>query len=108
MGKDDDANEALTLVFRFLDTTNDGDISAKEFQLLLAIWCELWQSMQEFKDLLLKIFRSLEASWRYADIDKNKELNYAEFKKVAEYLDFDGPVKQIFFTWMPMKMIVLL
>ena len=45
-------------VFRYLDTSHDGDISSKEFETLERVWRELQQSMYEFLGFLLRIVKS--------------------------------------------------
>jgi len=94
--QEDQAMEALTMVYRFLDASNDGDISLKEFELLQGIWRELWQSMWEFKNHLLECFGSLENAWLVGDRDDSNMLEYTEFQRLCKFRSFNGPVRQIF------------
>ena len=43
-------NRSVRGVFRYLDTSHDGDISRREFETLERVWRELQQSMYEHLD----------------------------------------------------------
>ncbi|CAK8990587.1 unnamed protein product [Durusdinium trenchii] len=55
--------ETLSSVFRYLDTSHDGDISRKEFETLERVWRELHQSIYELlgRDL---VGRPVRGGWR--------------------------------------------
>lgn len=88
--------DALTLVYRFLDTTTDGDISKKEFEILESIWRELWQSSWELKNHLEERFGSLTEAFEVAVKEDDDHMLLNELEKLASEQHFHGPVKQIF------------
>mmetsp|Transcript_39086 Transcript_39086/g.101018 ORF Transcript_39086/g.101018 Transcript_39086/m.101018 type:complete len:222 (-) Transcript_39086:71-736(-) len=88
--------ELLTSVYRFLDSSNNGEISRREFNLLQAIWSELHQSMVEFRNHVVDCFGSLDEGWEFADANGDGHLEWSEFDALAGVYHFDGPVRQIF------------
>lgn len=88
--------DALTQVYRFLDTTNDGGISKKEFDILESIWRELWQSTWELKMLLQESFGTLQEAFNAIAKEDDEYMLLPELQKLAAIPHFDGPVKQIF------------
>eukprot|EP00929_Paragymnodinium_shiwhaense_P094911 TRINITY_DN5576_c0_g1_i2.p1 TRINITY_DN5576_c0_g1~~TRINITY_DN5576_c0_g1_i2.p1 ORF type:complete len:1720 (-),score=341.75 TRINITY_DN5576_c0_g1_i2:98-5257(-) len=88
--------DALTQVYRYLDTTNDGDISKKEFETLEAIWREMWQSMFELKTLLCDCLGGLTEVWQAFDREDEDHMVFAEFEKLVLMANYDGPTRQIY------------
>jgi len=88
--------EQLTIVYRFLDTSNDGEISRKEFDALERIWKELHQSMVEFKNDMVTCYGSLGEAYEQADEDNSDALSYDELLVLVKATRFVGPVKHIF------------
>jgi len=88
--------EALSSVFRYLDTSHDGDISSKEFETLERVWRELQQSMYELKRDLTVFYGSLQTAFEAIDLDESGAISFEEFKKCVAATHFDGPVQEIF------------
>eukprot|EP00931_Biecheleriopsis_adriatica_P056620 TRINITY_DN33555_c0_g1_i1.p1 TRINITY_DN33555_c0_g1~~TRINITY_DN33555_c0_g1_i1.p1 ORF type:complete len:1653 (+),score=370.35 TRINITY_DN33555_c0_g1_i1:89-5047(+) len=93
---DEKQHHALSEVYRFLDTSNDGDISRKEFENLDRVWRELQQTMYEFKHVMERYYGSLEQAYESIDTNRNGEMSFHEFKQCVELTDFIGPVEQIY------------
>mmetsp|Transcript_78708 Transcript_78708/g.138856 ORF Transcript_78708/g.138856 Transcript_78708/m.138856 type:complete len:1576 (+) Transcript_78708:47-4774(+) len=88
--------EQLSSVYRFLDSSNDGEISRKEFDALERIWKELHQSMYEFKKDMETCYGTLSSAYETADEDGSDALSFEEFTILVQATRFDGPIKQIF------------
>jgi len=88
--------EVISSVFRYLDTSHDGDISAREFETLERVWRELQQSMFELKRDLEVYYGSLQNAFEAIDLDESGAISFEEFKKCVEATHFDGPVQEIF------------
>ncbi|CAE7490451.1 unnamed protein product [Symbiodinium sp. KB8] len=79
--------EALSSVFRYLDTSHDGDISRREFETLERVW--LKNDLEIFYGSLTKAFEAI-------DQDESGAISFEEFRKCVEATQFDGPVTEIF------------
>ncbi|CAJ1418034.1 unnamed protein product, partial [Effrenium voratum] len=88
--------EAISSVFRYLDTSHDGDISRKEFETLERVWRELQQSMYELKRDLDVFYGSLQKAFEAIDVDESGAISFQEFRKCVEATHFDGPINEIF------------
>lgn len=88
--------ETLSSVFRYLDTSHDGDISRKEFETLERVWRELHQSIYELKRDLEVFYGSLQQAFEAIDLDESGAISFEEFKKCVQATHFDGPVQEIF------------
>ncbi|CAE7478397.1 CML34 [Symbiodinium natans] len=88
--------DALSSVFRYLDTSHDGDISRREFETLERVWRELQQSMYELKNDLEIFYGSLTKAFEAIDVDESGAISFDEFRKCVEATQFDGPVMEIF------------
>eukprot|EP00930_Biecheleria_cincta_P016398 TRINITY_DN13353_c1_g1_i3.p1 TRINITY_DN13353_c1_g1~~TRINITY_DN13353_c1_g1_i3.p1 ORF type:complete len:1543 (-),score=251.14 TRINITY_DN13353_c1_g1_i3:233-4861(-) len=88
--------EALSSVYRFLDSSNDGEISRNEFSVLRAVWKEIEQSMHELHKDIMYHYESLESAHMTADLNANGGLSKKEYYLLLARCDFDGPSEQIF------------
>lgn len=71
--------EVISSVFRYLDTSHDGDISARELKRDLEVY-----------------YGSLQNAFEAIDLDESGAISFEEFKKCVEATHFDGPVQEIF------------
>eukprot|EP00931_Biecheleriopsis_adriatica_P034888 TRINITY_DN20125_c0_g1_i1.p1 TRINITY_DN20125_c0_g1~~TRINITY_DN20125_c0_g1_i1.p1 ORF type:complete len:1674 (+),score=304.30 TRINITY_DN20125_c0_g1_i1:79-5022(+) len=89
-------HEQLSNVYRYLDTSLDGDISRAEFGALERIWNELRQAMHEFKMLLAIHYGKVEDAYWDNDHDDDRRIGIHEFEVMAARSCYKGPYQQIF------------
>mmetsp|Transcript_16862 Transcript_16862/g.31366 ORF Transcript_16862/g.31366 Transcript_16862/m.31366 type:complete len:1427 (-) Transcript_16862:243-4523(-) len=103
-----DEKKRIESVFRYLDPSGEGEVSAGEFMVLEFMWREMHLSISEFVSFLERNFASegdkeeggkdfLEESWNYLDDDGSGEITEEEWTEAIQAkLHYFGPCKVIF------------
>jgi hypothetical protein len=90
-------HEKSRMIFRFLDSSSEGEISIAEWNELELLWKEIMLSIDEFKTFLDRTFHhSLRLAWDFFDCDGSGEIDIKEWCDAVRKVKYYGPVKQTF------------
>jgi Ca2+-binding EF-hand superfamily protein len=94
--------ERLATIFRYLDTSNEGVITLKEWEVLEQLWNDIIVSLREFVRFLGRVVGHeidglLDRAWSLLDVDGSGDISESEWHDVVNMrLSFFGPTMTIF------------
>jgi len=89
--------QRLKIIFRFLNTSGEGNCSLGEFSMLAWLWKEIKQCVRNFATFIHRMFHGdLAAAWEYIDFQKRGKVNLDQFAKVCKKSGYFGMAKPIF------------
>jgi len=90
-------HERIRTLFRYLDVSQEGEVSIGEWRVLKLLWQEIELSVEEFEKFVHRTFQgSLRLAWDFFDEDASGEITFQEFKEAVNKVGYFGPVKQTF------------
>merc|ERR1711865_1026336 len=90
------AKDRLKNIFRYLDPSGEGGISAKEFQVLELLWNEYHLCITEFVQFINRtIGDDMDEAWNFFDEDGSGEIDKAEWLIACQNVGYFGPVLPI-------------
>lgn len=92
-----DETARITNIFRYLDPSNEGQISQGEWSILYLTSQEIRLTITEFVKFLVRNFgESLEDSWREFDTDESGEISFKEWEEELAAIGYFGAQHAIF------------
>jgi Ca2+-binding EF-hand superfamily protein len=90
-------HERIKSVFRFMDSSQEGEVSRGEWSILGSLWNEFELCIDEFEKFVHRTFHgSLRLAWDFFDEDGSGEITLDEFKDAVHKVGYFGPVKETF------------
>eukprot|EP00928_Gymnodinium_smaydae_P023163 TRINITY_DN19221_c1_g1_i2.p1 TRINITY_DN19221_c1_g1~~TRINITY_DN19221_c1_g1_i2.p1 ORF type:complete len:1317 (-),score=150.31 TRINITY_DN19221_c1_g1_i2:107-3715(-) len=90
-------DQRIEHIFRYMDASNNGTISAEEWRILSQLWAEFNLCMSEFIQFLSCTFSgNMKEAWRELDIDGTDCLDLAEWSFAVREVGYFGPANLIF------------
>jgi Ca2+-binding EF-hand superfamily protein len=89
--------QRILAIFRYLDPSGEGQVSASEFQILDLLFQEVQLSIKEFVQFLDRTYGpELEEAWKALDVDGSGDIDATEWKDILMGVGFFGNSRAIF------------
>jgi hypothetical protein len=90
--------ERLKVIFRYMDASGEGFVSAREFDVLTLLWNEIVLCIKDFVAFLERtVGDDLDEIWDFFDEDKNDEIDEDEWSRIVNQIGYFGLVMPIFY-----------